>query len=369
MVWRDILHAVCPHARKDILDGVAEAMPAIIDEYQLTTTSRIARFLGQCAEESDGFRTLEEYASGRAYEGRRDLGNVKRGDGVRYKGRSPLQLSGRANYAHAAEKLGVDLINHPELAAELPLAMHVAGLYWTEHKLNELADKGDDRSITKKINGGLNGFETRKIYTNRFLKALGEAVDLNEIFDPNDWPRSKVAALQTQLDELSYHTGGPDGRLGPVTAAAISAFQHDNELPITGFPNADLEEAIWAATETRPVPVDRAGDVPQDSKIVEHAGGAILGTVVAGASASIPDSATVNAGIQQANEVLAQAEQAKDVWMRLVTLVKAFGGGLGGFLEAHPFQIIATAALFYVAWKIWRVREERIADHRSYKTL
>ena len=61
------------------------------------TPMRAAHFVAQLAHESDRFRAMEEYATGAAYEGRKDLGNVKAGDGKRYKGRGVIQLTGRAN--------------------------------------------------------------------------------------------------------------------------------------------------------------------------------------------------------------------------------------------------------------------------------
>ncbi len=70
---------------------------------------RLAHFMAQLVHESGGFRYMEEIASGSAYEGRADLGNVKPGDGVRYKGRGPLQCTGRANYRKFGRKIGIAL--------------------------------------------------------------------------------------------------------------------------------------------------------------------------------------------------------------------------------------------------------------------
>ena len=66
--------------------------------------------MGQVTHECAGFRTTEEFASGAAYEGRKDLGNIKKGDGKRYKGRGLIQLTGRANYQKIGEKLNLPLI-------------------------------------------------------------------------------------------------------------------------------------------------------------------------------------------------------------------------------------------------------------------
>jgi predicted chitinase len=73
----------------------------------------IATFVAQLAHESHGFRYFEEIASGAAYEWRKDLGNSKAGDGRRYKGRGPIQLTGRNNYRAAAKFMGVPIEEKP----------------------------------------------------------------------------------------------------------------------------------------------------------------------------------------------------------------------------------------------------------------
>ena len=123
---------------------------------------RLAHFLAQIAHESGNFRYMEEIASGALYEGRRDLGNTVRGDGVRYKGRGVLQLTGRANYKRYGEKLGIDLEQNPTLAANPSISMLVATTYWTNSELNQYADKDDIIVITRRINGGQNGIWDRK---------------------------------------------------------------------------------------------------------------------------------------------------------------------------------------------------------------
>ena len=128
----------------------------------LNTPLRLAHFLAQVAHESGGFRYMEEIASGSAYEGRADLGNTQPGDGKRYKGRGPLHLTGRANYRRVGCALGLALEEHPELVAYPCIGLWVACHYWTDRGLNALADRDDVEAITRKVNGGLNGFADRK---------------------------------------------------------------------------------------------------------------------------------------------------------------------------------------------------------------
>lgn len=144
-----------------VIEGLVLHLPDVLDEYDITTELRTAHFLAQLAHESDHFRTFKEYASGEAYEGRRDLGNVKRGDGRRYKGRGPIQITGRYNYRKYGNLLGVDLENNPELAEQPEIGLRIAGAYWNENNLNHWADRDNGKQITRKINGGYNGLSDR----------------------------------------------------------------------------------------------------------------------------------------------------------------------------------------------------------------
>jgi glycosyl hydrolase family 19 (putative chitinase) len=98
------------------------------------------------------------------YEGRRDLGNTQPGDGPRYHGRGPIQLTGRANYRSAGRDLGLDLERNPEKAADPDVAFRIAGWYWTTRNLNKFADLGDAGvdDVTRLINGGYNGLDDRR---------------------------------------------------------------------------------------------------------------------------------------------------------------------------------------------------------------
>jgi putative chitinase len=122
---------------------------------------RLAHFMGQCAHESGGFIYMEEIASGAAYEGRADLGNVQPGDGKRYKGRGPIQLTGRANYRSFGREVGIDFESHPEAVAFPSIGLMAAVRYWNSRNLNAKADADDLLGITKAINGGTNGLDDR----------------------------------------------------------------------------------------------------------------------------------------------------------------------------------------------------------------
>lgn len=105
----------------------------------LDSRLRLVHFLAQLGHESDGFRAMEEYATGEAYEGRKNLGNLSPGDGRRYKGRGPIQITGRANYRLYGKKIGINIEKYPELAANPCIGMQLALEYWKAKGLNTLA--------------------------------------------------------------------------------------------------------------------------------------------------------------------------------------------------------------------------------------
>lgn len=127
----------------------------------LDTPLRLAHFTAQLVHESGSFRYMEEIASGQAYEGRADLGNTEPGDGKRFKGRGPIQLTGRANYRRVGRALGIDLENNPLIAAVPSIGLLTACYFWKDSGLNELADADQAEKITRRINGGTNGLADR----------------------------------------------------------------------------------------------------------------------------------------------------------------------------------------------------------------
>lgn len=148
-------------------------------EHDIVAGRRPLMFLAQVAHESGGFRYLTEIwgptpAQAR-YEGRADLGNTEPGDGSLFRGRGLLQVTGRANYAEQARHFG---ISFPRGIISWLLtpegACRSAAWYWESHGCNELADADDFVGVTKRINGGLNGYADRlRIYRELCEKAGG----------------------------------------------------------------------------------------------------------------------------------------------------------------------------------------------------
>jgi predicted chitinase len=167
------LRAIASHAPAEALTPLNAAMAGA----EITTPLRQAAFIAQVAHESNQFRELVEHwgptADQLAYEGSIRLGNSQPGDGRRFLGRGAIQLTGRANYVRASVALGIDLVNHPERAADLDVAYRTAAWYWTDRHLNRLADDGDMEAITRAIQGGKGRLQQRLDFYGRALPALG----------------------------------------------------------------------------------------------------------------------------------------------------------------------------------------------------
>jgi putative chitinase len=149
----------------------AAVLGAAMQLFAINTSARQAAFLAQIAHESSRLQHVLELwgptPQQMRYEGRRDLGNVKAGDGYRYRGRGLIQITGRANYATQRDtlRLYVPAVPDFELTPELLEAPRWAALsaacYWQTRGCNELADSAAFIQITRRINGGLNGYDDR----------------------------------------------------------------------------------------------------------------------------------------------------------------------------------------------------------------
>lgn len=166
-----------------LMPELATWMNAICPTYEIDTAREYCHFIAQACHETDHFKTLREYASGSAYEGRADLGNTQPGDGIRFRGRGIFQTTGRANYLQLGIKKGRrDLfINAPELLEQPEYAVWSACEFWQTRGLNDAANHADADVLKKKyrgniidvspveyisltINGGYRGMDERKKY-------------------------------------------------------------------------------------------------------------------------------------------------------------------------------------------------------------
>jgi putative chitinase len=157
----DILKKIYIEAPLKIIEKFIEPLNSTINKYEISTPQRLNMFLAQIGHESGQLHYVKELASGTAYEGRADLGNTSPGDGVRYKGRGLIQITGKHNYEQLSLDLELPLLEKPEMLEEPHNAALSAGWFWNRRNLNSLADMGMFQEITKRINGGMNGYPNR----------------------------------------------------------------------------------------------------------------------------------------------------------------------------------------------------------------
>lgn len=200
MIAPSQLVEICPGIPQNRISGLIQAM----DFYKINTPLRQAAFIAQCAHESREFTVTEEnlnYSAERLikvfpkyfksleqatlyarnpraiasyiYANRMGNGPESSGDGYRYRGRGYIQLTGHDNYMAYAAASATDALNNPGVVSDFEGAALSAGWFWSKNGLNQLADKEDMMTITRRINGGLNGLQERMAYYHAARVALG----------------------------------------------------------------------------------------------------------------------------------------------------------------------------------------------------
>lgn len=159
----------------------APVLNAAMGKFGIVTPARQAAFIAQVGHESGQFRYVRELGNN-DYLAKYDTGSLAArlgntleadGDGQKYRGRGLIQITGHDNYQRCGEALGLDLLSQPELL-ELPQhAATSAAWFWKQAGLNPLADRGEFKAITRKINGGLNGLADRLALWANAREALG----------------------------------------------------------------------------------------------------------------------------------------------------------------------------------------------------
>lgn len=177
------------------------------------------------------------------------MGNDEPGDGYRYRGRGYIQLTGKDNYRQIGEKLGLDLVNHPELAADPDIAMRASIAYWKCHVRDDARE--DVVQAGKVINGGDNGMADRVARFGRWQKELTPEL-LANLSLPDSFPRLSKADLrrvQANLNDLGFRDASGasltvDGNLGQKTREAIDAYDRTHELSKRGLDPVGLLRAV-----------------------------------------------------------------------------------------------------------------------------
>ena len=236
--------------RAPLAAKIAESFNPIAGAFAITTPMRLAQFLAQLSHESGGFTYVREIwgptAAQKRYEGRKDLGNLQPGDGSRYRGRGPIQITGRANYAAFTAWIrrrypeAPDFEAEPEKLETFPWALMAAFWFWDTRGLNALADADDVTAITRKINGGTNGLTDRKAALKRAKAALGVTAPAalprpTPSVKPappraapaaDAMPAFQIQAAQQRLIALGYHEVGlADGKAEPKFNTALRQLQ------------------------------------------------------------------------------------------------------------------------------------------------
>ncbi len=189
--------------------ALADVFNETFDRWGIRTARQQAAFIGQCAHECGNFTKLEEglsYAADRlmkiwpkrfptmevaqkyarnpkalanyVYANRMGNRDEASGDGWRFRGSGWLQLTGHDNFYHASKACGVDFVMNPDLVRTPKYAAMTAGWFWATHNCNELAERGDNLALTKKINGGTIGLDDRIHHTNLALAQFDASVVL-----------------------------------------------------------------------------------------------------------------------------------------------------------------------------------------------
>jgi putative chitinase len=177
----------------------------ILPEYDIDTPKRVAAFMAQCGHESGGFTLMQEnlnysakglrgtfgkyfpnddiakqyerkpqMIANRVYGNRMGNGDEASGDGWYFRGRGIVQITGKNNYTKCSQSLFESnvLVENPDLLLETEYAIHSACWFWSAARLNELADIGDMKTMTKRINGGFIGLEDRIHHYNHAIEIL-----------------------------------------------------------------------------------------------------------------------------------------------------------------------------------------------------
>ena len=182
LITEQQLKSIMPNASMTRIRKYLSYLNQAMLEFGIITPLRKAHFIAQVAHESGEMRYTKELASGKAYEGRKDLGNTVKGYGVKYKGRGFLQVTGYNNYKAYKMYCGFDVLSKPELLEQPRGATRSAGWVFTiglGTNLNSYADQDNGvnteevlKKITKKINGGYNGLDSRRKYLKKAKEVL-----------------------------------------------------------------------------------------------------------------------------------------------------------------------------------------------------
>lgn len=232
--------------------------------------NQCAYVLATAWHETGGYRHTREVwgptAAQKRYEGRKDLGNTTRGDGKRFLGRGFVQITGRRNYTIWSKRLGIDLIKEPQLAERPDIAARVIvdgmklGAFTGKCLADYITRTKSEFYGARRIVNGTDKADLIAGYADQFDALL--AKDGYDVAAPETKPdaptfeaEAVIRGVQEKLVALGYtEVGGLDGKVGPLTRAAILAFRADNKLPLTPTVDADMIAALAVAKPRKLAP-------------------------------------------------------------------------------------------------------------------
>jgi len=255
-------------------EGWVDAMAEVLPKYEIDTPKRIASFIAQCGHESGGWRVFSEnlnysakaldavfgkyfVRAGRdaneyarqpekianvVYANRMDNGDTDSGDGWRYRGRGPIQLTGKANYAAFSADMDVDAVDNPDkVSDDKEMALMSAVWFWNKNGLNKYADSDDIKTMTKRINGGYIGLEDRIHHWKEALHAMDEHgecdshVEDDDHVDSSDFGILRKGMRGDGVKAMQEALGiGADGIFGGGTERALKDWPSANGLVADG---------------------------------------------------------------------------------------------------------------------------------------
>ncbi|TXM68305.1 peptidoglycan-binding protein [Methylobacterium sp. WL120] len=371
---RDQVRKFAPTARADLIEVLVNGVD-LLEEAGINTPLRLQHFLAQVATETGGLRQIEEnlnysaerlravwpsrfpnitsaklYAhnpkklAAKVYGGR--MGNKTPEDAWNYRGSGMLQTTGRENFTRAGYAEIYETLRTPDGS------LHAALKFWTDNKCNTFADRDDVVGLRRRINGGTNGLNEARTWLAKAKKIFVTFESVPEI-GATRLPKARVMELQNQLLRLGYiELGRADGDVGTKTVGAISMFQAENGLTVSGMFDEDTAQALYTA---EPREINRTGDEPTDPTVKRAAStlknGALGLASVAGFTGLDP---------------LSVAETAKGY----VDRVKAFGLPLDSVLHyagQHWLILVAVAAggVYYYGRRIEKVTMEQFRTGRT----
>lgn len=414
MLTPALIKRFAPGARADIVAGLVAGWPKI-HAAGIVTPLRLQHFMTVTATETGGLRLLEENLSYTAerlcqvwprrfksleaarpfarnpaalaekvYGGR--LGNTQPGDGWRFRGRSLIHTTGRANY----EAAGV--AGDPDAIGRMPGALDAALAYWTANNLNAVADRGPDPlRMRRAVNLGNPASKAMPVGLDHARTYMAKAIALFTVIgepsvplvrtnpparrlpvpiatDAGPAPESyaegayhlDVEVAQRRLVELGYHmVGEVDGKPGKRTASALTAFQLAAGLPLTATLDPATKAALSGEDAPRmPLSPERLGATieslaPKLPELRKAGRLETLGKVVLGGAAGLP--------------ALGALDWLGEITNRLAPL-REFVASLTGW----PLLLAVGLLLAAAGWFIWRqaaeIAELRVADHREGRT-